>query len=257
MNDGDDWNLWQQVINPMATDFLRLALTEREDFHNTSDPVAKRIAAREFMTLLFCAAEAMGADEIGEWAYGDDPAPDAPHAEHLLSLAGRLGLIADAYSMASPMDYKYSIPAIVREIGYLADGEAPIALRRALRDANASATRRKVEHWARALEWVQFLKQANKRISDCREEVARAYGVGVEGPRVEWRPRVEAVLGGSAIRRIDRAAIRVPHDMRFATEEEAFAALKSDGAAYQAFLREQDVAVREIGGIRDVNSHRD
>ena len=75
MSDEDDWDLWRQAVNPMATGFLRQALTKREDFHEASDPIQKQKAARQFMALLYQAAEAMGADEIGAWAYGNDPTP--------------------------------------------------------------------------------------------------------------------------------------------------------------------------------------
>ena len=41
MSDEDDWDLWRQAVNPMATGFLRQALTKREDFHEASDPNRK------------------------------------------------------------------------------------------------------------------------------------------------------------------------------------------------------------------------
>ena len=254
MGDEEDWKLWRQVVNPMATDFLRLALEERENFLSASDPAEKRLAARDFMTLLFCAAEAMGADEIGAWAYGDDPAPDSPHAEHLRVLAGRLALFADAYDRASPTDYKYSVPAVAREIGYMAEGDAPMALRRALRDANRTVPRRTVEHWARALMWVAFLSQSNKRVTDCRNHVAREYGVSSELLK-DWKNRVREVLGESRIAEIERAATRTPLGFRFETEDEGRAALKADAKAFRDFEREQSGAVRKIRGNRNPQTH--
>ena len=199
------------------------------------------------MALLYQAAEAMGADEIGAWAYGNDPTPEAPHAEHLRVLEERLGLFADVYALASPLDYRYSIPAVTREIGYMADGEAPVVLKKALKDANRSTTRRQALHMARALEWVQFLSRSNKRKGDCYRAVSDAYGGYYEGVKGGWRERVDAILGEAAIRRIDLAAERIPHDMQFETEEEGRSALKADGRAYQDFLAEQFDAVREKG----------
>ena len=203
------------------------------------------------MSLLFRSAEAMAADEIGYYAYGDDPTPEAPHAEHLRALSRRLGLFSGAYAFSSPQDYPFSIPAVVREIAYMADGEAPIALKRALRDANASATPRKVRHWARALEWVEFLNRSNKRITDCRAVVADAYGVGIDSIGKDWRPKVEEILGISAVQRIERAKTKTLGDMHFETQEEGLAALKADGAAYQAYLKEQAAAVHSIRGNRN------
>ena len=44
MSDEDDWDLWRQAVNPMATGFLRQALTKREDFHEARAIAALYIA---------------------------------------------------------------------------------------------------------------------------------------------------------------------------------------------------------------------
>lgn len=233
--DDEEIALWGAAINPMATNFLKFALKDRDEFYEATDPEEKKRAARRFVAGLFAAAEAMAADDIGQWAYGDDPTDDAPHSEHLEVLTQRLRMIAKPYSLASSSGYKYSLPAVISEIEYMAHGQTPTALRPALRDANKAAKRKEIEHWARALKWVEFLRRSNKRKSDCEAYVAKKYDIGIDRFKY-WRKRVLKELGQSYIDEIDRAAHRTPLSMRFRTEEEAIAALEADAKAYNDYL---------------------
>ena len=250
MDEDDDWKLWRQAINPMATDFLRGALEDREAFLQEADPVRRKRLARKVMSGFLRAAEAMGTDEISELAFGLDLNPDDTHADHLRGLADRIDLLSKPFQLRDASDYIYSPRAVANELRYLADGDQPRALRPSLREANRSAHKEEIEHWARALAWVQFLKQGNKRIGDCRSAVADAYGVGVEGVTRDWLPRVAEVLGDNALREIERAAKPEPPSFKFATEQQGLDTLKADGAAYQAFLYRKAGRIAPIKGNR-------
>lgn len=227
--------VWDRISNRAATDFIRFALEDRDELEGATDPIERAGCARSMLAALFEAAVAMAGREVLELALGTDPGPAAPHSEHLEALASRLRLLSGPLGRHEAQDYPYSLNAVASELGYMASGDPPIVLKPAARKANKSARRREVEHWARALAWVEFLRMASDTKSECAIFVAEAYSVTPDRfPK--WRSRVREELGEQAIRRIDRAGTKRTIDFRFATQEEGFAQLKADGKAYNAYL---------------------
>ena len=248
MDDNEDWKVWQQAINPVATDFVRHALEDREAYREAADPNERKLLAKAVMEGFLRAAEAMAMDDISADAFGEDLGNEASHSEHLRLLADRIDLAATPFSTIQRQNLRYSLSAVTSELRYMAAGDPARILRPALREASKAAHRREVEHWARALEWVQFLKHTNKRLSDCRAVVADAYCVGIDSLEKDWKRRVADVLGSAAIDRIERAGRKVPIDFRFQTEAEGLDALKADGLAYRKFRNEKANKIHPISG---------
>lgn len=254
MNDNKPCHPFDPFDNPRSRELLDIAGKIRADFVAETDPANKQRLARFLIRSMSTTLEAMVGEDVVTAAC-PKPSTEAPRAEHLKAMEARLDMVAPFFDYIDNWQDRHSLRAASDELHYMVQGNRAVLFAEFPKVGKYKNTPRLLEHWIRALEWVEFLGIASTTKGECKDLVAQVFGISRDSLD-KLAAQCREHLGDRVDDRL-RQAREGKGVFIFRTETDAWDRMRADGDAY---LRESGHANPENrvlhfpGGYRSPSS---